>query len=177
MTSHANVFKFCSRCGSSEFLPLGVKSYKCAKCSFHFYVNSAAAVAALIFNSRGDVLLTTRGIEPHKGTLDLPGGFIDAGESVEEALCREVLEELNLVITESSYLTSFPNEYLFSGLVVSTTDLAFVCKVKSLDDIRVADDVANYQFVSVNEIDFSQISSRSIANILKFYQSHNGNAE
>jgi len=127
-------------------------------------------VAALIFNHRGEVLLTIRGVDPNKGTLDLPGGFIDSGESVEEALRREILEELNLVITDASYLTSFPNEYLFSGLVINTTDLAFVCKVNGFDDIRVADDVADYRFVPIEEIDFSQIFSKSINSILKYYQ-------
>ena len=46
------------------------------------------------------VLLVERGIEPHKGELALPGGFIsDAGEDIFAAACRELHEEANLDAT------------------------------------------------------------------------------
>jgi mutator protein MutT len=131
-------------------------------------------VVALIFNDKGEVLLTVRGVEPNIGSLDLPGGFVDPGETAEEALRREIFEELNLEITDASYLISFANEYLFSGLNVYTTDITFVCKVKSFENIRVADDVIDYRFVPLDDIDFSQIFSQSITGILQHCQSLKG---
>lgn len=171
MSLHTHVFKFCPRCGSAGFLPVGIKSYKCTNCYFHYYINSAAAVVGLIFNDLEEVLLTIRGVAPNKGSLDLPGGFVDPGESAEEALRREILEELNLEISQASFLISFPNEYLFSGLIVYTTDIAFVCKVNDLRNICVADDVAGYRFMPIDKIDLSEIFSSSIRNIILHYQS------
>ncbi len=165
MSNHNKVIKYCPKCGSSDFFPDSPKSYLCKKCRFHFYLNSAAAVVALVFNEKGEVAH-----EPNKGALDLPGGFVDPGESVEKALFREVYEELNVEITNAEYLVSFPNEYPFSGLTVNTTDLAFICTVKTLDTIRAGDDVSGYRFVDVNDIDYLKIFSASIRNILKHYK-------
>lgn len=169
MTAPSDVFKFCPRCASSEFLAKDFKSFKCSQCGFHLFVNSAAAVVALIFNNKGEVLLTVRGVEPNKGSLDLPGGFVDPGESAETALRREIMEELNLEVTDLKFLVSFPNEYLFSGLTVNTTDMTFICKVKDLSKIKVDDDVAGYRFEKIENINLSEIFSLSIQNILKYY--------
>ena len=162
-------FRFCPRCGSGDFIPQGSKSFLCSACGFNYYINSAAAVVALIFNGQGEILLTERGVEPNKGSMDLPGGFVDPGERVEEALIREIREELNLEITDFSFLVSFPNEYLFSGLTVHTTDVTFICKVKDLSAICVADDVAAYRFEKIENIDFSVVFSQSVRNILNYY--------
>ncbi len=48
---------------------------------------------------RGDeILLVERGREPLKGFWSLPGGVVETGEKLEEAICREVLEETGLVV-------------------------------------------------------------------------------
>jgi len=162
-----NYFKFCPRCGSPDFIFNPHRSFKCKDCGFHYYINSAAAVAALIVNEKHELLLTVRAFEPNKGMLDLPGGFVDPGETAEETLIREIKEELNLDITDFSYFISFPNEYPFSGIVVHTIDLAFICKVKDFSDIRIADDVTGYIFVSKEDIDYSKIGGKSIKKIIK----------
>jgi len=54
-----------------------------------------AAVGALVLE--GDcVLLVRRGREPLKGEWSLPGGAVELGETLEQAVCREVLEETGL---------------------------------------------------------------------------------
>ena len=52
-----------------------------------------------------------------RGTLDLPGGFCDIGETIGEALIREVKEETNLDIKEKHYFCSLPNKYRYSDLI------------------------------------------------------------
>ena len=169
MTRPEKVLKYCPRCGSGLFNTKTNKSFVCESCGFHFFVNSASAVAAIVEDPKGHLLLTVRGVEPSIGMLDLPGGFVDPMESAEEAIRREVKEELNLDITESHYLASYPNEYIYSNYSVFTTDLGFHCKVKTLDSIRVDDDIAGYQFFKPEEIDFNKIFSGSIKKILRNY--------
>jgi mutator protein MutT len=169
MSNPKDIIKFCPKCGSSQFPFQGEKSFLCASCGFHFFINSAAAVAAIIENEKGEVLLTIRAEEPQKGFLDLPGGFVDPKETVEECLKREIKEELNLTITDIEYLTSYPNEYVFSGYTVYTVDLGFVCKAKGFDKMHVKDDIAGFHFLTREEIDYGKIGAGSIRKLLKYY--------
>ena len=168
-TQPGKVIKYCPKCGTDKFIFDGIRSFKCKTCGFHFFINSAAAVAAVIVNAKGEVLLTRRAFDPCKGMLDLPGGFVDPGERAEEALYREIKEELNLDIIEANFLVSYPNEYVFSGYSVFTTDLGFLCQVKSFEGMHIQDDISGYEFVSGKEIDYNEISSDSIKNIIRFY--------
>lgn len=171
MARPEKVLKYCPSCGSGLFKTDSPKSFKCDSCGFKFFINSAAAVAGIIENDEGQILLTVRGVEPAIGALDLPGGFVDPMENAEDALKREVKEELNLEITDLIYLTSYPNEYVYKNYSVFTTDLGFACKVKNFDNISVDDDIADFHFFNPKEIDFNKISSNSIKKILKFYLS------
>lgn len=166
-THPSEVFSFCPRCGSGRFPSIGIRAKKCERCSFTYYFNASAAVAALIFDADGRMMLTRRAIEPHIGMLDLPGGFIEPGESAEEALIRELYEELGVQVRSLTYFCSFPNEYPFSGLSVSTLDLAFIVIIDSLDQIRPMDDISAFEFYNRDEVPFDQIPSSSIRQIIK----------
>ncbi|TAJ12858.1 NUDIX domain-containing protein [Marinilabiliaceae bacterium JC017] len=169
MTKPGDVIRYCPKCGSERFNYDGEKAFKCIACGFHFFINSAAAVAAIIESGHDEILLTIRAFEPQKGYLDLPGGFVDPGESVEAALKREIKEELNLDITDMSYLVSYPNEYIFSNYSVFTTDLGFICRVESFKNIHVKDDISGYEFINPRDLDYQKVSSDSIRKIIKDY--------
>jgi NAD+ diphosphatase len=169
------VIKYCPKCGSSEFSYKPDNSFLCANCEFHLYINASAAVAALIVNEKGELLLTRRAVEPQKGMLDLPGGFVDVMESAEQALCREIKEELNLDVTELTYFMSYPNEYVFGGLSVFTLDLAYVCVVKSFAGIDAKDDISGFEFIHPDNILFEQICSGSMRYIVQTYIEKFGN--
>ncbi len=94
---------YCPKCGYKTFESDEEKSYKCSRCNFQFFVNVASAVTAIIRNSKNEILFTIRKHDPVKGTLDLPGGFTEYGETGEEAITREVKEELNLDLTKITY--------------------------------------------------------------------------
>ena len=53
-------------------------------------------VGAVILNERGEVVLIRRGKQPRRGEWSIPGGRLEWGETVHEALIREVLEETGL---------------------------------------------------------------------------------
>lgn len=156
-------FKFCPKCGSSDFLEYNNKSKKCSECGFNYYFNSSAAVVAVIENKNGEILVARRAKDPAKDTFDLPGGFIDMFETAEEAICREVKEETRLNVTDVSYLFSIPNIYLYSDFEVHTVDMFFKCRVNDFSNLMALDDVSELFFISSDELnpaDFGLISVR-----------------
>jgi mutator protein MutT len=163
-------FLFCPKCSSASFKSRDRgRSYVCEECGFHYFINNSAAVACLIFNSLNEILLTRRAFDPNKGMLDLPGGFVEPMESAEEAVVREIREELNLSVIRKSYLVSFPNLYPYSKMVVPTVDLAYICEVENFKLMHPGDDVASVEFINPEKIDLNALCSESIKKIIQFY--------
>lgn len=145
-------FNYCPKCGSGLFHINNEKSRKCADCGFTYYFNPSSATVALILNEKNEILVCRRAKDPAKGTLDLPGGFIDMGETGEEGVIREVLEETGLVVKEAIYQFTLPNIYVYSGFPVHTLDMFYLCKVEDTSHITAMDDAADAFFISLTKI-------------------------
>lgn len=168
MTKPQDIFKFCMKCGSSSFIFNDSNFFECQTCKFKFFINSASAVAAVIPNEKAEILLTKRKKNPAKGTLDIPGGFVDPMETAENALRREIKEELNLDLIQHQYLMSIANDYVYSGLSIYTTDLVYICQVKNLNTIKIADDITDFVFIHPKDINIKSIGLHSIRKLVKF---------
>ena len=159
------LFHFCPKCGSSDFEIHNALSKHCSNCGFTYYQNPRASTAAFIINGRGELLVARRGKEPAKGTLDLPGGFVDNEENAEQGMVREILEETGLHISADSveYLFSIPNIYHYSGMDIHTLDLFFLCHVEG-DDVAVeaADDAEGLAWVPLRDVYVERFGLRSI---------------
>ncbi|HBG59028.1 NUDIX domain-containing protein [Proteiniphilum sp. UBA1028] len=155
-------FQFCPKCGAAHFAENNEKSKRCADCGFVYYFNSSAAVVAVIENPEGEILVARRAKEPAKGTLDLPGGFIDMYETAEEAASREVEEETALTVTSVQYLFSIPNIYVYSGFEVHTVDMFFRCRVNGFDGMHARDDVSELHFIAYDRLDPARFGLVSI---------------
>ena len=97
-------FIYCPKCGANTFIERNEKAKQCTTCGFVYYFNPSSAVACFIRNTAGEILLVRRAKEPAKGTLDLPGGFVDMFESAEDAAHREVKEETGMEVKKAEYL-------------------------------------------------------------------------
>jgi ADP-ribose pyrophosphatase YjhB (NUDIX family) len=128
----------------------------------------AAAVAAII-EYEGKILLTRRAREPQMSMLDLPGGFVDYGEKAEEALVREVYEELNLHVREMRYLTSAANIYVYKGVRYQVLDILFVCPVSDVEGIKARDDVSGFEFFRPDEVPIEELAFESTKAGLAYY--------
>jgi len=166
-THPLEVLKFCPKCGSPQFEIVGERSLKCGSCGFHYYINASAAVAGLVTDGNGRLMLVTRGIEPDYGKLDLPGGFVDHFESVEGAMERELFEELGMKVKSMKYVSSATNEYIFSGFSVFTIDLAFEVIPESVVDLKPMDDIIEYRFYAENEFNYDDIPAPSMKKFVK----------
>lgn len=124
-------FNCCPACGSSDIVFDDNKKFGCRDCAFTYYHNVAAAVAAILEYDK-KIILIKRAKDPGKGKLDLPGGFVDPNESAEEAIKREITEELRINLTEPGYLGSYPNIYEYEGVTYNTCDLFFYSKIDAL---------------------------------------------
>ena len=69
-------------------------------------------VAAGVIERDGQVLVTQRAAKAHQGGLwEFPGGKLESGESAEQALIRELAEELNIQVTQQAPLIEISHDY------------------------------------------------------------------
>jgi mutator protein MutT len=161
MNHPLEIFRYCPKCGSELFEIHNQKSKHCSNCGFTYYQNPSSATAAFILNSKGELLVARRAKNPAKGTLDLPGGFVDNGESGEQGIIREIKEETGLDIHKVEYLFSIPNIYRYSGMDIHTLDMFYLCHVED-DTVMAADDAAECTWVPLREVYVERFGLRSI---------------
>jgi ADP-ribose pyrophosphatase YjhB (NUDIX family) len=162
-------FKYCPKCSSPNFRVRNEKAKECPDCGFVYYFNPSAAVACVIRDRKGDVLVVRRAQEPAKDTLDLPGGFVDMFETAEDAVRREVKEETNLDVSAIRYLFTIPNIYPYSGFDVHTVDIFYECIVADFDHALAADDASGIVILQPEEIQAELFGLHSIHKAVEVY--------
>jgi NAD+ diphosphatase len=154
-------YAFCPVCGGrlDQGRPEvdGLGMLLCPTCGFEFWQNSKPAVGAFVIRSidgRLSVLLTRRGIEPHKGTWDTPGGYLKNGEHPEEGLARELREELGASIVRPRLLTVSIDEYPRDDVAEEARfvlTLFYRCEIQGDAPLLPADDVAEAAWFPLHE--------------------------
>ena len=96
------------------------------------------------------ILLIKRKNDPFKDYFALPGGFVDEGEKVEDAVRREAEEELSVKVEPIDILGVYsdPNRDP-RGHIMST---AFICKIIS-GELKAADDAADLQWTEIDDLE------------------------
>ncbi|HZE07064.1 MAG TPA: NUDIX domain-containing protein [Solirubrobacteraceae bacterium] len=89
--------RFCPRCGRTAEVEFP-RRIVCGHCGYAAYYNPKPVAGAIPVDERGRIVLLRRGFDPGQGRWTFPGGFVDLGESVEEAARRETSEELGMAI-------------------------------------------------------------------------------
>ena len=138
------------------------------------YANPASAVGVFLLNTAGELLVCVRAKEPCKGTLDLPGGFVDEYETAEQTVRRELQEELGIQVDDAVYRFSLPNEYTYSGWTLPTLDMFYVARLPEGVVPVPSDDVSACYFLSPDRIDVGLfgLSSMKVA-VSKFLSNPN----
>ena len=129
-------------------------------------------VGALIFNAEDAILLIERGQEPLKGFWTLPGGLVEPGERLEDAVRREIFEETGLEVVPLKVIEIFQRimqdseghcEYHY--VVID-----YLCE-KTGGDLRAASDVAAAEWVRPQDFPSYKLSPGTQPVIEKGYQS------
>lgn len=112
--SMTGVPRFCFMCGGSlteRYVEEEERDrFVCEACG-HIHYRNPTPVAGTIPVVDGKVWLLRRGIEPRRGYWTFPAGFMELGESAEQAAARETEEELHLDVR----LTALLNVYSYPG--------------------------------------------------------------
>ena len=163
-----SLIRFCPSCGSEDFHSEDGKHWRCLSCDFQYFHNMAAATAGII-RCGDEILLVRRKFNPGKGMLDLPGGFVDYGESLEAGIAREIAEETGLQNLTWQYLFSFPNQYRYADVLYHTQDAFFIAELESKPNIHAQDDAEEAVWVKLADLDFADIAFVSVQNALNKY--------
>lgn len=165
------MLKFCGRCGA-KFIQKSERLFICQNCGFNYYIAPASCNGLILENPRGEILLAKRKFAPYKDYWDLPGGFIDMNETVEESIVREIKEELGIVLKNFQYFRSYHDQYLYTGVKYKTLGLIFTAKIDN-QEIKPADDITEVKFFSKAKIPWKKLAFRNVKKALEDYLKKN----
>ena len=114
--------QYCGRCGTPTVVKATERARECPSCGQTHYPRIAPAVMGLV--RRGDELLLARSPHFPPGMHSALAGFVEPGESLEQCLHREVLEEVGVEITNVRYFSSQPWPFPHSLMIAFNCDYA-----------------------------------------------------
>ncbi len=127
--------RYCGRCGNRMSLDMRERAMRCEPCRVINYPRIAPCVIVLV--TRGEELLLARNANFPQPMYSTLAGFIEAGETAEETLRREVREEVGVEVANLRYFQSqswpFPNQ-LMLGFIADYAGGEIVC-----DQVEIAD--------------------------------------
>ena len=164
-----SAFQYCPKCGQKTLSSPEPKLIECSNCDFRFYRNPAVATAVIIADASGKVLLTRRSKDPAKGKLGMPGGFVDFGETAEDGLRREVQEEICLDLEQLEFLTSWPNQYFYQGIMYPTVDFFFTARVPSFEKAQAASEIDELVIRDPKEVAPDELAFDSMRHAIRCY--------
>jgi ADP-ribose pyrophosphatase YjhB (NUDIX family) len=124
LNPHLAQTRYCSRCAAPATVDFP-RRVSCDACGFIAYFNPKPVAAAIpLRRSDGHVWLLRRGFDPGGGLWTFPGGFVDLGESTEDAAHRETREEVDIAIELTGLVGVYsrPQDRVVLVVYSATTD-------------------------------------------------------
>lgn len=144
-------YKFCSICGNK--LAKKGQHLACTKCSFVNYRNARPTATAVILCDN-KILLAKRNNLPFKGWWDLPGGFLDHNETPEEALRRELKEEMGIKNINLDFFGIYKGTYPSALDPFYVVSVIYLVRLKNAKDITITDkkEIKNLRWFSRKDL-------------------------
>ena len=147
--------KFCGRCGGATIRKEEERAVFCPSCQTTIYPKISPAIIVAILSN--DKILLARGANFRNNFYSLVAGYVDIGESIEDAVVREVKEEVGLDIHNIRYYKSQP--WPFSGSMM----IGFIADADDKQPIKIDNkEIAEAAWFSRNSLP-NHPQNRSIA--------------
>ncbi|MCY2976909.1 MAG: NUDIX domain-containing protein [Planctomycetota bacterium] len=167
----ASSYRFCPLCGAERASYSPVRPFRCSHCGHTTFFGPTSAVGGIVTNPSGQVLLIRRAKDPGKCKLGMPGGFIDHGESAEEALAREIQEEVGIEVSLMRYFMTAPNHYVYQGVELPVLDLFFHVPLDFDPVVRAQEsEVTDYLWTPLTDEVLEQVAFVSNRQALEAYR-------
>lgn len=131
----------------------------CIDCGFIHYLNPRPVAGTIPVREDGSILLLRRAIEPRIGYWVFPGGYMDVGETAEEAAMRETREEALLEVAELTLVGVFTRPE--PGVVV------IVYEAIALGEGGLGDESTELRWFGADEIPWDELAFDSTEAALK----------
>lgn len=135
---------FCSRCGARTKDKTNERAKECPDCGFIMFPRISPAIIVLV--EKGDKILLARAVRFKENIYSVLAGFVEPGETLEEAVEREVEEEVGIKIKDIRYFGSQPWPFPDSLMI------AFVAKYKSGKIIINRDEIVDAKWFGRNNL-------------------------
>lgn len=151
----------CPRCGESlsQRKVEGKKRLYCQNCSEVIWRNPKP-VAWVLVKKDDKYLLVKRTHNPDKGEWDIPGGFLEEGESFRDAAVRELEEETGVEINIDKL--SFYNTISFERGEKPVVGVIFRVELNNIPEIKAQDDAEKALFWSIEDFEGSNEELREV---------------
>lgn len=133
----ARTHRFCGRCGTPTIPQGGERAMRCPQCRLMAFPRLAPAIITLI--TRGDEALLARGVQFPVPMYSCLAGFVEPGETLEQAVHREVREEVGIEIANLAYQSSQPWPFphsLMLGFRAEYSSGEIVCDPREIVDAQ-----------------------------------------
>lgn len=114
--------RFCGACATPTIRDASERARRCPSCHHTAYPRISPAMMCLI--TRGREILLARNVNFPAGRYSALAGFLEAGESIEDAIHREVEEEVGLKVTNLRYFASQSWPFPHSLMIAFTAEFA-----------------------------------------------------
>ena len=155
--------KFCSQCGEAvtQVIPEGDNRLRfvCGVCT-HIHYQNPNIVAGCVPVWGDQVLLCRRAIEPRHGFWTLPAGFMENGESLVEAACRETDEEASARVADLELYTLFDLPH------INQVHVFFRARLADLD-FAAGSESLEVRLFHEHEIPWSELAFRTVGRTLE----------
>ncbi|MGH1485398.1 MAG: NAD(+) diphosphatase [Cellvibrionaceae bacterium] len=158
--------RFCGQCGQQTVYDSIEKALSCPPCDLVYYPRISPCIMCLI--TRGEeCLLAHHGRHP-EGLYATLAGFVEAGESLEQTLHREVYEEVNLRVKNLSYFASqswpFPHQLM----------VGYFAEYDSGDIVVDGDEIADAQWFHYTDLPITTPQAETLSGqlISAFVEQH-----